>query len=89
MSKRTTAAALSVVLGALAVAGCEHHYVYRPTVATTSAVAGQLASYYAIPPESPRGSVQLATFGFADIQPSGERRRAPCDPHAHGGLEQR
>jgi len=72
MSKRMTAVALSVVLGALAVAGCEHHYVYRPTVATTSAVAGRLASYYAIPPEAPRGSVQLATFGFADIRPTGE-----------------
>ena len=67
-----TAAAFVVVLGALAVAGCEHNYVYRPTVATTSAVAGRLASYYAIPPESPRGSVQLATFGFADIHPTGD-----------------
>lgn len=73
MSKRMTAAARVVLAaGALALAACERDYVYRPTVATTSAVAGRVASYYAIPPESPRGSVQLATFGFADIHPSGE-----------------
>ena len=71
MSVRTTASALVIVFGAAALAGCEHEYVYRPTVATTSAVAGRVASYYAIPPEAPRGSVQLATFGFADLQPTG------------------
>jgi hypothetical protein len=70
MFARRTASALVFVLGAAALAGCEHEYVYRPTVATTSAVAGRPASYYAIPPEAPRGSVQLATFGFADLHPT-------------------
>jgi uncharacterized membrane protein YgcG len=70
MSARTTVSALVIVLGAAVLAGCEHDYIYRPTVATTSAVAGRVASYYEIPPEAPRGSVQLATFGFADLHPT-------------------
>ncbi|MDB5214794.1 MAG: uncharacterized protein JWO86_2721 [Myxococcaceae bacterium] len=75
MSKSMTAAGLVTVVVSLAVAGCEHEYVYRPTVATTSAINGRPASYYAIPPEAPRGSVQLATFGFAEINPSGDDKK--------------
>lgn len=65
-----------LVLGSLGVAtavlgGCDRSYVYQPTVATTSAIAGRTASYYAVPPEAPRGSVQLATFGFAKLRAEG------------------
>ncbi len=61
---------IALLLGALALAGCEHQYVYQPAVSTTSAVAGRPASYYTIPPEAPRGDVRVATFGFVDIQPT-------------------
>jgi hypothetical protein len=64
-----TITGLSVMTAALG--ACEPEYVYQPTVATTSAVAGRVASYYAIPPEAPRGSVQLATFGLVAIHPHG------------------
>jgi hypothetical protein len=62
--------AIAAVL-ALTFAGCERDYVYRPTVATTSALDGRPASYYEVPPEAPRGYVQLTTFGFADIKAKG------------------
>ena len=70
--------AVVLVLGVLAaeLGGCDRSYVYQPTVATTSAIAGRPASYYAIPPEAPRGSVQLVTLGFADIQPQGAKDKS-------------
>jgi hypothetical protein len=61
-----------VLFVALALAACSKNYIYRPTVTTTSAtVAGLPASYYGVPPESPRGHVRIATLGFADIRPAG------------------
>ncbi len=68
--------ALSLTVVAAALGGCDHSYVYSPTVATTSAIAGRPASYYPVPPEAPRGSVQLATFGFAEIHPQGAPENA-------------
>jgi hypothetical protein len=63
--------AAAATVAALAFAGCDREYVYQPTVATTSALSGRPASYYEIPPEAPHGYVQLATFGFAEIQSPG------------------
>jgi hypothetical protein len=64
---------VAVVTGALALAACEHTYLYEPAVSTTSAtVAGRPASYYTIPPESPRGHIRIATMGLAEIQPTEE-----------------
>jgi hypothetical protein len=79
MMPRTLGAAAAVLT--LALAGCERDYMYAPTVATTSAVSGRPASYYEVPPEAPRGYVQVTTLGFADIQRQGtsgseERARA-------------
>jgi hypothetical protein len=56
-------------LGTLAIAACASTYVYRPAVTTTAAtVDGRVASYYAIPPEAPRGDVRVVTMGFAQIE---------------------
>jgi hypothetical protein len=71
MTSTRTIGALVLALVAVVLAACEHNYVYRPTVHTTAAIEGRLASYYAIPPEAPRGFVELASFGFADIRPEG------------------
>jgi hypothetical protein len=71
--------ALVLAVAALGLVGCERDYVYRPTVATTSAVSGRPASYYEVPPGAPRGFVQLTTFGLTEIQPqsgSDEERAA-------------
>jgi hypothetical protein len=66
------AQAAAAIATVLALSACDRDYVYQPTVATTSALSGRPASYYEIPPEAPRGYVQLATFGFADIASQGD-----------------
>lgn len=47
-------------------------YAYVPAVNTSATVAGRPASYYAIPPEAPRGDLRVATFGFADVSPASD-----------------
>jgi hypothetical protein len=59
------------VLAALAPVACEKDYVYVPATNTGADVAGIPASDVAIPPESPRGDVRVATFGISDIEPQG------------------
>lgn len=58
----------------IAGAGCSTNslYSYRPVEQVTSAVEGNPAARYAIPPESPRGDVRIASFGVTDIERSGE-----------------
>jgi hypothetical protein len=69
MVQSRSIARVVLALFAVVLAACEHDYIYRPTVHTTAAIEGRPASYYAIPPEAPRGFVELASFGFADIRP--------------------
>jgi len=45
----------------------EARYVFHPAEQATAVVAGRPAARYAIPPESPRGSVRVATFGVRSL----------------------
>jgi hypothetical protein len=56
---------------AVALSACSEEYVYRPAVNASATVGGRVAAYYEIPPESPRGSVRLASAGYADLGPKG------------------
>ncbi len=56
-------------LGFVACAG--RKYIYRPVTNTGAEVAGWPAASYAIPPETPRGDIRLATLGIVDITPAG------------------
>ena len=47
-------------------------YTYVPATNTSAMIAGRPASYYAIPPEAPRGDLRVATFGFADVAPASD-----------------
>ncbi len=61
--KRLTSFVLAVAL-----AGCAPAYVYRPTQEVTAQTGGRPASLYPIPPESPHGSLTVATFGVVKVQ---------------------
>ncbi len=52
----------------VAAGGCAPAYVYRPTQEVTAEAGGRPASRYPIPPESPHGSLTVATFGIAEVQ---------------------
>ena len=39
-----------------------------PTTNATAVVGGRPASLFSVPPESPRGSVRVASYGFARLQ---------------------
>jgi hypothetical protein len=43
------------------------NYVYRPAEQATATLAGRAAARYGIPPESPRGSARVASFGIASV----------------------
>jgi hypothetical protein len=53
-------------------AGCvpEAQYVFHPAEQATAVVAGHPAARYDVPPESPRGSVRVATFGVRSLATS-------------------
>jgi hypothetical protein len=53
---------------ALTVGCVEHQYYFRPTEMATATLNGYPAARYAIPPESPRGAVRVASYGVVDIQ---------------------
>jgi hypothetical protein len=61
--------AIVVLMGALGAAGCasEAQYTFRPAEQATALVGGQPAARYAIPPESPRGTLRVATCGVAGV----------------------
>ncbi len=51
------------------------HYVYRPAEQATATLAGHAAARYGVPPESPRGSVRVASSGITSVETgSGEVR---------------
>jgi hypothetical protein len=57
-------------LALLSVLGCAEDYTYVPTTNAT-VVHAQVAAQYPIPPNAPRGNLQLVPFGMSDIR--GER----------------
>lgn len=73
MNARPAFLVVSALTAALVTGACaSRKYVYQPAVNTSAMVEGRPASYYAIPPEAPRGDVRLATFGLVDITPQDE-----------------
>jgi hypothetical protein len=55
-----------------ALSGCaSERYTYAPVQTTSAEIAGEPAAVYAVPPESPRGDVRVATFGIAPLRPEG------------------
>jgi hypothetical protein len=46
----------------------EAGYLYHPAEQATAILAGRPAARYGIPPESPRGSVRVATFGVRTLE---------------------
>src|SRR4051812_16247648 len=59
-----------IVLLGLCACDPNGNYVYRPEVNARARVAGHVAAYYPIPPESPRGDVRVASFGITSIEPN-------------------
>jgi hypothetical protein len=66
--RKSSAWALGVIALA-ATAGCSSsaNYLYRPEQNALATMAGRPAALYQIPPESPRGDVQIAALGIAKI----------------------
>jgi hypothetical protein len=60
------------MVAAAALAGCAETvaYVYHPTQQVTASNAGRPASHYTVPPEAPRGTVDVTTFGLTKMQMS-------------------
>jgi hypothetical protein len=58
-------------------AGCSSsaNYLYRPEQNAVATMAGRPAALYQIPPESPRGDVQIGALGIAKVHPRGEEDR--------------
>lgn len=64
--------ARTAALGFFALAaGCTSAapYVYYPAEQPTARIDGHPAARYAIPPESPRGDVRIASLGFTEVSP--------------------
>lgn len=60
---------LALALGLATIAGCAGpQYTYLPAEQATATIAGEPAARYAIPPESPRGAVRVATTGIVELQ---------------------
>jgi hypothetical protein len=53
---------------ALAAAGCSAQYIYRPTANATASSNGYPAAHYQVPPESPHGDVDIASYGITEMQ---------------------
>ena len=70
---RVTGLAVAVVAG-----GCAaNQYLFVPTENATATTEGFPAARYPVPPESPRGTVYVASFGVvsADVAHNASRRR--------------
>jgi hypothetical protein len=67
------------VLAALLVtAGCSStQYAYRPTDVVNAEIEGRPASRYDVPPEAPRGSLAVTTFGIVDVPPQAGADEVP------------
>jgi hypothetical protein len=63
---------LVLLVGAASAAACapEVNYAFRPAEQATAMVAGRPAARYGIPPESPRGSARVASFGITKVETS-------------------
>jgi hypothetical protein len=59
---------VALLLASLALGGCYESYFYRPTQQVTSTLSGLPASHYNLPPEAPRGTVDVASFGLTDLR---------------------
>jgi hypothetical protein len=66
---------LLLLVSALGAAACatEAEYVYRPAEQATALLGGQPAARYAIPPESPRGTLRVASCGAAAVDTTSGR----------------
>jgi hypothetical protein len=60
---------LVFTLSLAALGACSTPYAYVPTTNATVPVRGQIAAYYAIPPEAPRGNVQIESYGMTKVTP--------------------
>ncbi len=65
--RKLTGLALAVIVAAMPIAACENTYTYVPTTSATVATGGDLAAEYPIPADAPRGTLQVESFGFADV----------------------
>jgi hypothetical protein len=66
---RTLVPLLVAVAGATSCAPAVS-YFYHPAEQATAIVAGRPAARYGVPPESPRGSVRVASFGVRTLETS-------------------
>jgi hypothetical protein len=62
------AAAVVLVAGAAGASCASEQYLFRPAEQLTANVDGQPAASYPVPPESPRGSVYVTSFGVTDAR---------------------
>ena len=58
--------------------GGSTRYVLSPTDQVTERVAGRPASRYSVPPEAPRGSVTVTSFGVVEVAPQPGADRVPA-----------
>lgn len=59
---------LALALGFATLAGCAApQYTYLPAEQRTATIAGHPAARYGVPPEAPRGTVRVATYGMVDL----------------------
>jgi hypothetical protein len=84
VSHRRTSAAILLV--GLAVS-CGTAYEYVPTTGATTRVYGRPAADYGIPPEAPRGDVQIASYGLTDIKPQDRSTGGPTVRALHLRVE--
>jgi hypothetical protein len=61
-----TATACLGCLAGCAIPGSQ--YVFRPTEQVNSTIAGYPASHYKVPPEEPRGEIDITSFGITRMQ---------------------
>jgi hypothetical protein len=57
--------------------GCAGQSQYRPTEAVAGELEGAPAARYPLPPESPRGDVNVASMGVVSVQPAGGGDKVP------------
>jgi hypothetical protein len=61
-----------LLMGIAGAAACvpEAQYAYHPAEQATATLGGEPAARYGIPPESPRGSARVASFGVTEVETS-------------------
>ena len=58
---------LVATVAALALTACSATYAFVPATNATSAIYGHAATDYAIPPQSPQGSLRVASYGIEPL----------------------